>query len=355
MTKDQDCLFSSSLPTRGCSRVATTLAAVLLMSLSVAAGLPAHAQQVYVSDYENNTVGEYTLNSAGTAVSSSNPSLVTSGLSNPEGLVVSGSNLYVGNDADDGADKGFVAQFTLNSAGTAVSSSNPSFLSGLNGPGGLAISGSNLYVSNTDGNTVAVYTLNSTGTVATPSNLSLITTGLNGPEGLVVSGSNLYVVNYNSGTIGVYTLNSAGTAVIASNSTLVTGLNFPLEIALSGSKLFVANNYGNTVGQYTLNSAGTGVSSSNPSFLSGLNGPAGLAISGSKLFVTQQFASSVSEYTTSGATVNASLITTGLNQPAGLAVVPPVPLPGAALLFPTGLGVLALAWRTRRTTGTDAV
>jgi len=163
--------------------------------------------------------------------------------------------------------------------------------------------------------------------------------------GLPAHAQEVYVSNYQGNTVGVYTLNSAGTAVIASNSTLVTGLNFPLEIALSGSKLFVANNYGNTVGQYTLNSAGTGVSSSNPSFLSGLNGPAGLAISGSKLFVTQQFASSVSEYTTSGATVNASLITTGLNQPAGLAVVPPVPLPAAAVLIPTSLVAMALLMR----------
>jgi len=70
-------------------------------------------------------------------------------------------------------------------------------------------------------------------------NSSLIT-GLNKPVGIAVSGSNLFVTNYGTGngtgSVGEYT--NAGAAV---NVSLVTGLNFPIGIAVAGSNLFVTN------------------------------------------------------------------------------------------------------------------
>ena len=78
----------------------------------------------------------------------------------------------------------------------------------------------------------------------------------------------------------------------------------------------------------------------------------GIAVSGSNLFVVN--GNTVGAYTTSGATVNASLIS-GLTGPLGNAVVSPVPLPAAAVLFPTGLGFLAIVFRKLRTKGSVAV
>ena len=72
------------------------------------------------------------------------------------------------------------------------------------------------------------------------------------------------------------------------------------------------------------------------------------------LYITNYNTSTVGAYDTSGATVNASLIS-GLSGPVGIAVASPVPLPAAAVLFPTGLGFLAIAFRKLRTKGSVAV
>ena len=66
-------------------------------------------------------------------------------------------------------------------------------------------------------------------------NASLVS-GLNGPTGIAVSGSDLFVANYSTGTIGEYT--TSGATV---NASLVSGLNDPYGIAVSGSNLFVTN------------------------------------------------------------------------------------------------------------------
>ena len=100
--------------------------------------------------------------------------------------------------------------------------------------------------------------------------------GVESSGGIAVSGSDLFVANYvSNGTIGEYT--TSGATV---NASLVSGLSDPGGIAVSGSNLFVAN-YGNdTIGEYTT-SGGT----VNASLVSGLSDPVGLAVSGSNLFV----------------------------------------------------------------------
>jgi hypothetical protein len=158
-------------------------------------------------------------------------------------------------------------------------------------------------------------------------------TGLNGPIGIAVSGSNLFVANQASGTIGEYT--TSGATV---NAALVTVPPlFPHGIAASGSDLFVDSTT-NTIGEYTTSGATV-----NPALITGLNGPLGIAVSGSDLFVANNLSGTIGEYTTSGATVNPALIT-GLNGPYLITVVPDPP---TALLFGSGLVGLALAGRRR--------
>lgn len=154
----------------------------------------------------------------------------------------------------------------------------------------------------------------------------------------------LFVTNLLTGTVGEYT--DSGVPV---NPALISGLSRPVGIAVSGSSLFVANGIGGTVGEYT--TAGVPV---NPTLISGLTTPVGIAVSGSSLFVTELVGGTVSEYTTAGALVNPTLIT-GLDNPYGIAVASPVPVPAAAVLFPTGLGILAFAFRKRGTRGGDSV
>jgi hypothetical protein len=103
---------------------------------------------------------------------------------------------------------------------------NASLITGLYQPTGIAITGSDIFVTSYNGNpagggTIGEYTT-SGGTV----NASLIS-GLNGPFGVAVYGDNLYVVNHGDGTIGEYT--TAGDTV---NASLVSGLYQPDGIAV---------------------------------------------------------------------------------------------------------------------------
>src|SRR5215469_11598300 len=65
----------------------------------------------------------------------------------------------------------------------------------------------------------------------------------NDPGGIAVSGSNLFVTNQANGTIGEYT--TSGAIV---NAALVSGLNTQGGIAISGSDLFVTNYSSGTIG-----------------------------------------------------------------------------------------------------------
>src|SRR5450759_474808 len=206
-----------------------------------------------------------------------------------------------------------------------------------------------IFVVNTSADTIGEYT-NSGATV----NASLVS-GLSVPWGIAVSGSNLFVTNqFNSqmadGTIGEYNA-ITGAAV---NASLVSGLNEPLGIAVSGSNLFVTNGYGGTTGAGTIGeyNAITGATV-NASLVSGLNYPVGIAVSGSDLFVTNANPGTIGEYTTSGATVNASLISGSGFYPTNIAVSAapvsaPVPEPSTYAMMLAGLALIGfIAYRRK--------
>ena len=100
---------------------------------------------------------------------------------------------------------------------------NPSLISGLSTPFGIAVSGADLFVTNAAIGTVGEYT--TSGATVNPALIS----GLSLPEGIAVSGTDLFVVNFATNTIGEYTTSGAPV-----NPTLVSGLNGPHDLALSG-------------------------------------------------------------------------------------------------------------------------
>ncbi|MGD1278493.1 MAG: PEP-CTERM sorting domain-containing protein [Tepidisphaeraceae bacterium] len=304
------------------------LRVISIMALALSAGaalmpVTAHGQIFVVNyGYGNGTgaaIGKYNLD--GSTVWAS----LVSGLVEPYGIAVSGSDLFVTSYA------GTIAEYNATSGATV----NPSLVSGLSSPAGIAVSGSDLFVVNSGGGTtgagsIGEYTLGATpGTIAS-SNPSLVS-GLTGPSDIAVSGSDLFVTYPYGNTIGKYT--TSGVTVSAS---LVSGLWGPEGIAVSGSDLFVVNGGGNTIGEYTT-SGGT----VNASLVSLLSYPWGIAVFGPDLFVVNNSNTpmgTIAEYTTSGVTVNASLVT-GLVSPTDVAVVPePASFSLVAL---AGLGLLA--------------
>ena len=122
--------------------------------------------------------------------------------------------------------------------------------------------GQDIFVANVASGTIGEYT-----TSGATVNASLVS-GLGNPFGIAVSGSDLFVTSVHSG-IGEYT--TSGATV---NASLVSGLDYPYGIAVSGSDLFVVNQGSGTIGEYTT----TGVTV-NASLVSGLDNPSGIAIS----------------------------------------------------------------------------
>jgi hypothetical protein len=94
-------------------------------------------------------------------------------------------------------------------------------VTGINGPSGIAVSGSNIFVTTQAGN-IAEYT--TSGALVN----GMLVTGLNGAAGIAVVGSDIFVVNAGSGTIGQYSTSGA-----VENAALITGLSNPDGIGIA--------------------------------------------------------------------------------------------------------------------------
>ena len=115
---------------RNISIVALVLSVGAALSTATARGQDIWVTNLGTTGNADGSIGEYTL--SGDVV---NPALV-SGLSGPDAIVVSGSNIFVANQGN-----GTVGEYTT--SGAVV---NPSLITGLPGVWSLALSGSNLFV-----------------------------------------------------------------------------------------------------------------------------------------------------------------------------------------------------------------
>lgn len=289
--------------------------------LFVMSGAAAHGQ-IFATDTDQSggtaIIREYT--NAGATV---NSALISATGSFWAAIAVSGSNLFV-TDIYHGS----VGEYTM--SGTTV---NATLVTGLNYPTAIAVSedGGSVFVANLGAGTIGKYDA-ATGAAV---NASLVT-GLKSPTGIAVSGSNLFVVSSgtgaNTGTIGEYT--TTGDAV---NATLVTGLQSPAGIAVSGSNLFVTvgGQFG-AIGEYTTTGAVV-----NATLTTLAQYPGGIVASGSNLFALSNFSSEIDGFTTAGSPQN-NFSAIGLNQGRGIAVIPSssevdVLVPGAANPYLSGM------------------
>jgi len=236
------------------------------------------------------SVSQYNINGY-----TNNGLFISSGLSYPAGIAISGNNLYIVN-----VNTGTIGVYNAYS-GSVI---NADFIGGLNSPFGIAISddGTTLYVANGGNNTIGVYDV--TGTTSVTINANFIT-GLDNPHGIAISGNYLYVSNYNSGTIGVY--NVSDTTSVTINANFITGLNGPYDIAISDNYLYVANYNSGTIGVY--NVSDTTSVTINANFITGLDNPTGIAIGGNYLYVScaDITAVYVDQYSSEGSIVQYSI------------------------------------------------
>jgi len=176
-------------------------------------------------------------------------------------------------------------------------------------------------------------------------NASLIS--LPDPVAIALSGSNLFVTDTYLNNISEYP--TSGAIV---NSSLVSGLSAPWGLAVYGDNLFVTNeNFGGqpntgTIGEYTMSGAVV-----NSSLVSGLSGAVGIAVDGTNIFVGNSDSNTIGKYTMAGSTVNATLIAGA----SGLTETSPVPEPSTlALLAASAASLMGWSWRRILTSRTNA-
>jgi hypothetical protein len=203
---------------------------------------------IFVANYDAGTVGVYTV--GGVAV---NTSLI-SGLLNPTSVTVSGGSIYVVSGTANG-NATVVGKYT-----TAGATQNAALLT-LSDMESVAVSGTDLYVTR-DSGIVGKYT-----TSGSVQNASFIT-GLEGPFGIAVNSTHVYVTDQTAGAVVKYT--TAGVKISAS---LIAGLSNPSGIALSGNSLYLTDASFGTVGQYGLDG-----SVINAALITDLNGPTGIIV-----------------------------------------------------------------------------
>ena len=302
------------------------LRSVLGLLAFAALAVPAHAQDLFVTNNSKGTIERIT--PGGTT------STFASGLNGPTGLVFdSAGNLYVANNGN-----GVITKFAAGSStGTTYFTQTGAAFQGL-----TIDSAGNLYASAVGTNSILKITAANTGTTYYT---GTGTSALNAPNALVFDKSGtLYVGNTastgtNADTISAIT--SSGTF-----STFSTGIVVAYGLVFDGTgNLYAASGGTNNVLKYTT-AGGTGAV-----FAIGLNNPHGAAFdSAGNLYVSNTSTPSIVKISSTGTVTTFDPSTDALlGSPRYLAFAPaPEPSPRTALFVGTaGLGVMALSARKR--------
>jgi DNA-binding beta-propeller fold protein YncE len=228
----------------------------------------------------------------------STTTLVSSGLSYPNGIAVDGSgNVYIA-DTTNNAIKKWTA--TNNTVITLVAA-------GLNQPFGVAVDGSgNVYIADTTHNAIKKW-------VATNNTvITLVSSGLNQPVGVAVDNAgNVYIADQGNNAVKKWTAaNNTVTTLIAA------GLNQPSGMAVDyAGNVYIADRGNNAIKKWTAanNTVTTLIAA-------GLNQPFGVAMDyAGNVYVADTSSSAIKKWTAANNSVT-TLVASGLNQPFGVAV-----------------------------------
>jgi sugar lactone lactonase YvrE len=240
----------------------------------------------------------FTVTQAGTSYSPVYPvtTLVSSGLTNPQGVAVDGQgNLYIA-DTGDNAIKEW-------SAGTLQTLSNAQ-----NAPAAAAVDGhGNVYIADTGNHAIEVFN------AANNPTLSSLVSGLSNPSGAAVDGQgNVYFSDTGNSVIDEW---NAANGMITPPS--LSGLSNPTGVAVDAEgNVYFADSGQNSIMKWN---AVNGLSTL--SGVSGLNNPTGVAVDGQdNVYIADTGNSAIKEWNAGNPTPLATLVSTGLSSPMGVAV-----------------------------------
>ena len=285
--------------TKGVNDIVVQVAKITAqVSTQSSVGIPGDNGQgeVYIANYLGGTGGYGNVvifNSQTSSVIGSIDSS-PSAFDHPDGIFVSGSNIYVAN-----AGASNVLIFNTDGALTGAITSGA-----FNYPEGIALSGSNIYVANTDANNVLIFNTDGALTGA-------ITSGAFAhPAGIVLSGSNIYVANAGASNVLIFNTDGALTGAITSGA-----FDYPEGIALSGSNIYVANADASNVLIFNTDGALTGAITSGA-----FDFPQGIFVSGSNIYVMNTVASNFLIFNTDGA-LTGTITSGAFDNPQGISII----------------------------------
>ncbi|WP_295956188.1 beta-propeller fold lactonase family protein [Rhodoferax sp.] len=249
----------------------------------------------YVSFLDSSAIGIYTVSSTTGALTAFGSGTAQSA---GYGLAISPNSkyLYVSNYGDAS-----VSQFTIGSSGTLTAMSTASVAAGVN-PYGVAVSpdGLYVYVANSSGNTISQYAVGSTGALAalTPASVSVTGSGT-GPVNLAIDPSSkyVYVTLANSAKLAQFSIGTGGVLTSLSPTSVSTGTTpHAVVVGPGGRYVYVTNAGDNTVSQYSI-SSGKLTALPSATVTTGTN-PRGISTSpsGSYVYVTNYSDATVSSY-----------------------------------------------------------
>lgn len=206
--------------------------------------------------------------------------VLTTGLSDPAGIAISGNTLYIAESF--GANK--ISKIDISSA----SPTKIDVVTGLSGPDGLAISGNTLYIAEINADKISKIDISS----ATPT-VETVITGVLEPTGIVVNGNNLYIAEYNAGKISKLDL----TTLIKTD--YITNISGPTGLVINNNTLYFSDFDTNIVSKVDLTATVPVVTQVSGGFVE----PAFLNLVGTELYVAEYGSGVLSKINTTNSVV----------------------------------------------------
>jgi len=291
---------STSGLARGPRRWALPAIALAIAFTAVLAVTPRAEAFVYWANlgpsFDGTTIGRANLN--GTSV---NQGFIT-GADGPCGVAVDAGHVYWGNTGiTTGANAGSIGRANLDGSGV-----NQSLTSAPDAACGVAVDSGHIYWADSDHNTVGRSNLN--GSAPQPDFISPTAAC-----GVAVDSSHIYW-----GVGGGTTIGRADLDGMNVDTAFITGADRPCGVAVNGAHVYWANSGstlgGTTIGRANLN--GTGV---DQSFITGAHGPCGVAVDGSRIFWGNFATDTIGRAKLDGSVANTAFIS-GANAPCGVAL-----------------------------------
>ena len=246
-----------------------------LTTLTSPRGLAVVGNELFVTDQGNASIDVFALDATGNMapIRRINGALTT--LGQVSQIAVNDTEIFVGDQTV--SVKVFPKTATGNVAPTRTIS-GPAIGDTL----GVAVSSTELYISNYGGNAITVVPIESSGVTAATRTIIGPSTAISGPQGLALINGELFSAQGNGNAISVFDPNATGNQVpFRLLQGAATMLAYPDEFAVLGNRVYSANYNNSTVQVFDLTASGNSVPIASISgALTGIGGDLGLVLIG---------------------------------------------------------------------------